>query len=319
MLRRDWSSKPAAAIWEDLIYRQWWTDVRGVTGSGGAYRTRGFLGDYEIEVTVNGVTKSYPLTLDSSTEPAFVNIGKTAPGAIAANGVVNAASYRGGIVAPGEIVTIFGSGFGPPALAAAQYADGQLPSSVGDTRVLVDGVAAPMIYAVAGQVSAIVPYSVKTVAQVQVEYQGLATTPLSVPVAASVPGIFTCPNKSSVALLINASAGGATSCNDNFVTPAPGSIVTFFVTGDGVPEPAIADGRLPAGPAYPAPPSWSVSFGGVDAPRCAATFAGLVYAGVTQVNACIPQGVPRTLPLAVSFRSGSASVSSSGAMGQTVY
>ena len=74
--------------------------------------------------------------------------------------MVNAASFRGGAVAPGEIVTIFGSGFGPATLAAAQYADGQLPTSVGETRVLFDGMAAPMIYSSAGQVSAIVPYSV---------------------------------------------------------------------------------------------------------------------------------------------------------------
>ena len=30
-----------------------------------------------------------------------------------------------------------------------------------------------------------------------------------------------------------------------------------------------------------------MNVGGIDAPRCAATFAGLVYAGVTQVNVCI--------------------------------
>jgi endo-1,4-beta-xylanase len=313
MLRRDWSGKPSAAVWEDQIYRQWWTDVRGVTGSDGAFRTRGFLGDYDVEVTINGVTKSYPLSLASSTQPAFVNIGKTAAGAIAADGVVNAASFRGVNVAPGEIVTIFGSGFGPTALAAAQYTDGQLPVSVGETRVLFDGVAAPMIYAAAGQVSAIVPYSAKGTSQVQVEYQGVATLPVAVPVAAAVPGIFACPNKPSVALMINASAAGVISCNDNFVPPAPGSVVTFYVTGDGVPAPAIADGRLPSGPAYPAPSSWSVSFGGVDAPRCASTFAGLVYAGVTQVNVCVPEDAPRTGAVPVVFHAG-ASQSASAAI-----
>src|ERR1019366_2562043 len=223
-------------------------------------------------------------------------------------GVVNAASYSGGALAPGEIVTIFGSGLGPATLAAAQYTDGQLPTSVGETRVLFDGTAAPMIYASAGQVSAIVPYAVSGSVQVQVEFQGTATAAVAVPVVAAAPGIFMCgPNKPGVAVAINASAGGVISCNDDFVPPAPGSVVTFFLTGDGMPMPPIADGRLPAGPPYSAPAAgWSVNVGGIDAPPCAATFAGLVYAGVTQVNACIPDGVPRTASVPITFRSGAA-------------
>ncbi len=309
MIRLDWSTKPNYVAWSDLIYGQWWTDTRGVTASDGAFRTRGFLGDYDIEVTIGDETKTYPdITLWSNTEPAFVNIGKTAPGAIAPNGVVNAASFHGGALAPGEIVTIFGSGFGPAALAAAQYTEGQLPTSVGETRVLFDGTAAPMIYSAVGQVSAIVPYSASGSVQVQVEYQGRATAQVGMPVAAAAPGLFTCPNKPAVALAINASAGGGLSCNDDFVPPGPGSVVTFFLTGDGVSTPPIADGRLPAGPSYPAPAAqWTVNIGGIDAPRCAATFAGLVYAGVTQVNVCIPDGVPRTASVPITFRSGAAS------------
>jgi endo-1,4-beta-xylanase len=310
MIRRDWSTKTNYDAWNDVIYRQWWTDTGGVTASDGTFRTRGFLGDYDIEVTIDGVTKTYPLSLSSNTQPAFLNIGKTVAGAIAVNGVVNAASFRGGAIAPGEIVTIYGSGFGPAVLAASQYTDGQLPISVGETRVLFDGAAAPMIYSSAGQVSAIVPYSVSGTVQVQVEYQGTATAPVAVPVTAAAPGIFTCPGKPAVALVINASAGGVLSCNRDFVPPAPGSVVTFFLTGDGAPTPPIADGRLPAGSPYPTPASpWTVSVGGIDAPRCAATFAGLVYAGVTQVNVCIPAGVPRTASVPMTFRAGAATSS----------
>ena len=188
MIRRDWSTKPNYDAWNDLIYRQWWTDTSGVTESDGTFRTRGFLGDYAIEVTIDGVTKTYPLSISSNTQPAFLNLGKTVAGAIAANGVVNAASFRGGAIAPGEIVTIYGSGFGPAVLAAAQYTDGQLPASVGETRVLFDGAAAPMIYSSAGQVSAIVPYAASETVQVQVEYQGIATAPLPVAVTAAAPG-----------------------------------------------------------------------------------------------------------------------------------
>jgi len=51
MFRRDWSLKPNAQAFHDLVFGEWWTDVRGKTEAGGSFSTRGFLGDYEIEAT----------------------------------------------------------------------------------------------------------------------------------------------------------------------------------------------------------------------------------------------------------------------------
>ena len=189
MLRRDWSTKPNYDAWNDLIYRQWWTDMRGVTAarrhvpyarlprrlrrrSHDRRRDPDLSAHARIEHRA-GIRQHRARRPRQRSPPT---VWSTPP------------AYRGGAVAPGEIVTIYGAGFGPPALAVAQYADGQLPTSVGETRVLFDGVAAPMIYASAGQVSAIVPYAVSGSAQVQVEYQGTATAPVAVPVAGAAPG-----------------------------------------------------------------------------------------------------------------------------------
>ena len=293
MIRKDWSTRPNYDVWNDLIYKQWWTDMTGLTGKDGIFRARGFLGDYDVEIKANGISRLLPLSVNSNSQPSYAVSGKAAAGRISPDGVVNAASFRGGSVAPGETVVIYGTGFGPPTIAVAGYgADGQLPKSIGDTRVLFDGVAAPMAYSLNGQVSAIVPYKVRGATQVQVEYQGLATQAVSVDVAAAAPGIFMCGNKPNVAVIVNQSARGSISCNDGFIAPGPGSIVTLFVTGEGAVTPAIADGQLPASPAFPAPVlPWRLSFGGVTAPPCAATFIGLVYSGLTQVNACVPAGV----------------------------
>lgn len=293
MIRKDWSTKANYAVWKDLIYNQWWTDVQGTTAADGTFRTRGFLGDYSVDVAIGGKTTTLPLTLASNSQPVYA---ATSPASTTASvtAVVNGASFATGGVAPGEIVTVFGSGFGPAAVAVASYdSSNKLPTSVGDTRVLFDNTAAPMIYSVSGQTSAIVPYAVSGTTQVQVEYQGVASAPLATPVATSAPGIFLCANKPNTAVLINASAGGKISCADDFVPPAPGDVVTFFVTGEGAVTPAPGDGVLPGAP-YPAPVApWSVSFGGVQAQPCAASFIGLIFAGVTQVNACVPAGVPR--------------------------
>src|SRR5258706_6576363 len=78
-----------------------------------------------------------------------------------AAGVVNAASFLGGPIAPGELVTIFGTGIGPATLAGFVITPaGFFESLVGETTVLFDGIPAPLIYASAGQTTAIVPYSV---------------------------------------------------------------------------------------------------------------------------------------------------------------
>ena len=64
--RRDFSVTPAGQAWLDLVTKTWWTRASLQTGPDGTARTRGFLGDYEITVTRNGVTKTVPAKLTSS-------------------------------------------------------------------------------------------------------------------------------------------------------------------------------------------------------------------------------------------------------------
>jgi hypothetical protein len=48
--RKDWSLKPNGRVWTELTRKTWWTDEQGKTDRRGRWSTRGFLGDYEIEV-----------------------------------------------------------------------------------------------------------------------------------------------------------------------------------------------------------------------------------------------------------------------------
>lgn len=61
---KDWSLKPSGKVWIDLINKQWWTNTQGITSSDGAYKTRGFLGDYTISVQANGKTKTVQAKLN---------------------------------------------------------------------------------------------------------------------------------------------------------------------------------------------------------------------------------------------------------------
>src|SRR5205085_7664107 len=171
---------------------------------------------------------------------------------VAANGVVNAASYSGAAVAPGEMIAIFGSGLGSAAPAPLQWEPtGYPPLSWGGTQVLFDGIPAPLLYVQAGQVGAIVPYAVsgKSATVLTVSYQGQSSAPISVPVAAAAPGIVTTDSSGRGQGAIRNQDGSANSPGN----PAPaGSIVVVYATGEGQTKPAGVDGK-PADAVAPRP------------------------------------------------------------------
>jgi len=308
MIRRDWSIKPNGEVWKDLIFNQWWTDVRGVTGTDGVFRVRGFLGDYDVEATVGGQMKTVPLKVVRGS-PNYALFGKQTAGKVTAAGIVNAASYSGTAVAPGEMVTIYGAGFGPRQLSLSGYdPDGVLATVAGDTRVLFDGLAAPVVHSLEGQVSAIVPYSVAGSTSISVEYQGAASNPVSLPVAASAPGLFTLDySGKGQAVALNVNDDGSMVLNSAAHPAQKGRFITIFLTGAGQTNPRGIDGKLPAYPGNPVPVQpVSVVIGGVES-RAADNWQGMVFPGVLQLNVRIPPNAPSGLAVALTASVGSAS------------
>ena len=66
MYRKDWSPRPIAAVWKDLIFKQWWTDQHASTNAAGILEMRGFLGDYQITATVGAKTATTQTVLTDS-------------------------------------------------------------------------------------------------------------------------------------------------------------------------------------------------------------------------------------------------------------
>jgi uncharacterized protein (TIGR03437 family) len=218
----------------------------------------------------------------------IIGTGVTQPSVIP-NGVVNAASFLSQFVAPGEIVTIFGTGIGPEQGAGARLnSSGLVDNFVANTRVLFDGIAAPLFYVQASQINAQAPYKIdgKFTTTMQVEYNGVLTAPVTLPVGASSPAIFAVSGGIGRAAALNQDSSPNSSSN-----PAPrGSIVTFFATGEGQTVPLGVDGKPSASP-YPMPAlPVSVTIGGVPAD---VLFAGSApgFAGLLQVNARVPTSV----------------------------
>ncbi len=222
--------------------------------------------------------------------------------ASSAAGVVSAASFLGGPVAAGEIVTIFGSSIGPPAIAGLRLnAQGLVDSTAGETRVLFDGVAAPIIYALAGQTSAIVPYAVagRASTQMVVEYQGRRSDPVTLPVAPSAPSLFSADSSGR---------GPGAILNQDGSVNTPGnpadkdSVIVLFGTGEGRTEPEGVDGRL-ATSVFPKPRlAVTATVGGLPAEVLYAGAAPGLVSGVLQVNVKIPPGVASgNVPVAVTI------------------
>ncbi|HEY2016248.1 MAG TPA: hypothetical protein VGH38_22245, partial [Bryobacteraceae bacterium] len=122
-----------------------------------------------------------------------VRVLRFAGASLSIGSVVNGASNVTGSVAPGEVVVIYGSGLGPAALTQFQLgANGLVPTSVGGTSVLFNGIAAPVLYSSANQVAAVVPYNISgSTASVAVIYQGQVSPAVSLGVVAAAPGVFT--------------------------------------------------------------------------------------------------------------------------------
>jgi len=211
--------------------------------------------------------------------------------------VVNAASYEGGALTPGEIVTIFGTVIGPGQPVQARITvDHPLDTTLGETRILIGGVAAPLLYVSSGQSSAIVPNAVASQSSVgvQVEYRGVLSNAVTLPVLKARPGIFN----------LDASGWGAVRNEDGTLNspqnPARrGSTVALFVTGGGELDPATADGQIVVSPLPKLKNPVEVSFPDTEctdysvppAEASSGTVAGTV-AGLLQVSVRVPESLP---------------------------
>ena len=201
--------------------------------------------------------------------------------------LVNAASYSPA-VSPGELVAIFGSSLGPGAPVGVQLdASGRVATAIGDTQVLFDGVASPMIFASASQVNVVVPFGVAAgTTEVQVQYQGQASLSLPMIVVPAAVGIFTV-NSSGVGQAIALNQDG--SPNSPLDPAAPGSAITLLATGAGQWLPAGVDGAIVGAGELPRPilPVHALVGGQPAEVQYAGAAPGIVE-GVIQVNLLIP-------------------------------
>ena len=245
-----------------------------------------------------GYGAALPFDANYQPTPAFYALltamQTTAPTLNAAN-VLNAASYQGGAVSPGEIVTIFGANFGPAKLVTHQSdSSGKFTTNLDGVEVLFDGVPSPMVYALADQVSAVVPFEVAGEQQTVIQYQynpgsgAVISNPAPLPVVASVPAIFS--------LDASGTGPGAILNQDSSVNRASnpesaGRVIQVFGTGGGAIAGGATDGALAPGAGHLATQPVTATIGGVSAKVDYAGPAPGLVNGAIQVNLTIPSGL----------------------------
>lgn len=135
--------------------------------------------------------------------------------AYAQNSIVNAASFVPGPISPGEIISIFGSGF---------------PSNF---QILIGGVSAPILSSSDSQVVAVVPQGLtgRTRAQLQNQPPGFGRN-ITLPVVPATPALFSANAAGwGQGAILNEDRSANSAANP----AAQGSLVTLFGTGFGSP------------------------------------------------------------------------------------
>jgi uncharacterized protein (TIGR03437 family) len=211
-------------------------------------------------------------------------------------GVVNAASSApaGNPISPGEFVTLYGTGLAKSNQTAAP----PYPLTLNGVSVLINNKPAPLYFVSPGQLNVLVPYATTGPTATIVVNNGANSNTVTVPVAATAPGIFTSDQTGS--------GGGAILHADySLVNPAKpaigGETVLVYLTGLGTVTPPVADGTAGTGSALHTADADVVVY--VAGQQATVLFKGLApgFPGLYQLNVTLPQFLKASgnLPLAI--------------------
>jgi uncharacterized protein (TIGR03437 family) len=226
------------------------------------------------------VLASYPY---AGTAPLLVvTPGPPAPGTVTC--LANAATYVGYTydgfqVAPGEIVSLFGSQIGDAA----------------GVQILIGGLPAPILYAAPDQINLVVPFALASdsTAPFELRRSGSVVARFSVNVVAQHPGLFTL-DSSGIGQLAALNQDGSVNRAAN---PAEaGTAVVLFATGLGAMTPQRVDGTSPPQAVNHPVTTYQAEVYGVAATIEYIGNAPTLVEGVVQINVRLPNPVPSRTP-----------------------
>ncbi len=188
--------------------------------------------------------------------------------------------------APGALLSLYGSDFSQQTAATGGY---PLPRTLGETVVLINGVAAPLYFVSPGQINVQVPWESGTGEFfLQVRRSGAVSNALMLKVEGVYPSLFTYSYKSiELAAALNAATNSVITTDSPLPT---NGIVSLYASGLGSLSGANPASGIPFAEAGTISRTLSVKVGGALA---SVLYAGAApgFAGVYQVNARMPEGL----------------------------
>lgn len=263
-----------------------------------------------------------PITVLNSPRPASnsLNFTVTPPGPTVQT-ITNAASFAlpsGSVpvLAPGEIISIFGAGLGPASALLATPVSNVFPTSLGTPAASVEfelttGVwtPAPIVFAQANQINCQVPFAMTPGPglKLRVIYNSIASNPFTFDGVAAEPGIFTVDSsgRGQSAALNYAVSPPAYSLNSSSNPVTKGGVLILYLTGGGAinPLPSPEGQLIPASPVPVLVNTPSVTIGGEAASVISATAVPGALGGLVQLNVNVPSSVAtgKELPVLVTI------------------
>ncbi len=203
--------------------------------------------------------------------------------------VTNAASFYVRPLVPGQLATIWGENLSSETEGAQSV---PLPTELAKTRVLVDGILAPLLFVSPGQINFQVPYELPTSIKTKLEVlnEGRVVAEINTESDYFDAGIFSAEIEGAWRpIVVNVSRNPW-----ELVTPSnpalPGEWLTLYLTGLGPVTPPVETGKAaPFNPLAIAANPIEVKFNGQP---CETNFVGLTpgLVGIYQINLKVPEG-----------------------------
>jgi uncharacterized protein (TIGR03437 family) len=215
------------------------------------------------------------------------------PVQISPGGVVNAFSYSTA-VAPGSIISVFGTNL---ASATLQAAASPLPTTLASTSVSIAGRPGPLYFVSPSQINAQVPFEIPPgPATVAVTVSGSTSPPASFTVLVAAPGILLVPGTKR-GLVQNQDL----SLNGPGNPAAPESVIVAYLTGLGQTDNPVSTGA--AAPLNPLSRPVLPATAAIGGRKAEMLFIGLVPScvGLGQANIVVPALPPGDYPLEVTI------------------
>lgn len=207
--------------------------------------------------------------------------------------VTDAAAFRPSLIASNAWVSIFGRNFTTQPQRSWQGSDfngNQLPRSLGDVTVRINGRPAYIAFMTPGQINALAPSDPLEGANVTVEVTNAqGTTSFSALKQRFVPAFFMLTGNHVAARLLDSTIVGPAGFLGPGVVTRParsGETVQLFLNGLGPTTPAFPDGAIPSSALSLSPGAVILNIGGT---AVIPSFAGLTTTpGLYQINATVP-------------------------------